>query len=600
MNSIVKANLFSVLEYVEQNLPKAKTPAQILFLANEINEISKRHKELEHQDRIRFLQTRNKLQEKLEKKAKQVNKGYAGYLDEKEAYHFTSIPSLINVFEENRLQMPLSITTNILLGEKETSTIKDYNQSMGSKATRFSDLDAVIVFDLNKVKAHSKFRLGSKETGTHFGEYEIVIDEFEKPFTYFINRIEIAPNKIQQVMDEKIYVFLKSGNYKEMTFGSRAEMLNIPLVAKKKIEVKEVLFGHTTPRYAAGGLIAPNGKKSNLTPEQYALVRTPEFKAWFGDWENSPETASKVVDENGEPLVVYHGTKPNRYAFNIFQIYNEGAFFSEDRYVAKRYSYNYNQTEYGEIKSVFLNIRKPEFVKSVKYKYEGFSGADANLKKRSEKMKQKYPELKNTPYKYKDLVRETSQKKGYDGFILENHSWGDYIDKNSKQYAVFSPTQIKLADGSNTTFDGSNPDIRYAKGGVLDSLNPTGSVFADYSAEQIDKLPLGKNITTYDKTAGLKPEQQVTVYRGVPAGVTQIVSGDFITTNKQLAKDYAGIDNVISMIVRADEILDDITEPLGEEYILRLHTPRFSAGGLIHSLKRILPKRILKLSDLPF
>jgi len=61
-------------------------------------------------------------------------------------------------------------------------------------------------------------------------------------------------------------------------------------------------------RYDKGGLIAPNGKKSNLTPEQYKLVRTPEFKKWFGDWENDPKNASQVVDENGEPLVVYHGT----------------------------------------------------------------------------------------------------------------------------------------------------------------------------------------------------------------------------------------------------------------------------------------------------
>ena len=69
-------------------------------------------------------------------------------------------------------------------------------------------------------------------------------------------------------------------------------------------------------RYAEGGLIAPNGKPSNLTPEQYKLVRTPEFKAWFGDWENSPENASKVVDENGEPLVVYHGTEREFTIFN--------------------------------------------------------------------------------------------------------------------------------------------------------------------------------------------------------------------------------------------------------------------------------------------
>ena len=41
-------------------------------------------------------------------------------------------------------------------------------------------------------------------------------------------------------------------------------------------------------------LLAPNGKPSKLSPELYKLVRTPEFKNWFGDWENNPESASKV------------------------------------------------------------------------------------------------------------------------------------------------------------------------------------------------------------------------------------------------------------------------------------------------------------------
>lgn len=52
---------------------------------------------------------------------------------------------------------------------------------------------------------------------------------------------------------------------------------------------------------------APNGKNSNLTERQWLQVRTKAFKEWFGDWENNPSKASKVVDENGEPLVVYHG-----------------------------------------------------------------------------------------------------------------------------------------------------------------------------------------------------------------------------------------------------------------------------------------------------
>ena len=55
-------------------------------------------------------------------------------------------------------------------------------------------------------------------------------------------------------------------------------------------------------------LKAPNGEDSNLNPHQWKQVRTTRFKAWFGDWEADPENASKVVDENGEPMVVYHGT----------------------------------------------------------------------------------------------------------------------------------------------------------------------------------------------------------------------------------------------------------------------------------------------------
>jgi hypothetical protein len=53
-----------------------------------------------------------------------------------------------------------------------------------------------------------------------------------------------------------------------------------------------------------------------------------------------------------------------------------------------------------------------------------------------------------------------------------------------------------------------------------------------------------------------------------------------VTTNKQLAKDYAGNGKVISKEVRADEILDDITEPLGEEYILRLKKTMENGGEL--------------------
>ena len=47
------------------------------------------------------------------------------------------------------------------------------------------------------------------------------------------------------------------------------------------------------------------------------LCYTPSFLDWFGDWVDNPDNASKVVDENGEPLMVYHGSPE---VFNEFDL----------------------------------------------------------------------------------------------------------------------------------------------------------------------------------------------------------------------------------------------------------------------------------------
>lgn len=66
---------------------------------------------------------------------------------------------------------------------------------------------------------------------------------------------------------------------------------------------------------------APNGQPTKLTERQWVQVRTPSFAAWFGPWQeygfgtekgtvwnDDKGLVSKAIDENGEPLVVYHGT----------------------------------------------------------------------------------------------------------------------------------------------------------------------------------------------------------------------------------------------------------------------------------------------------
>lgn len=68
--------------------------------------------------------------------------------------------------------------------------------------------------------------------------------------------------------------------------------------------IKDLLFENE--------LLAPNGKPSNLSADHYKLVRSEPFKGWFGDWENDPKSASKILDNNGEPLLVYHVTDIER------------------------------------------------------------------------------------------------------------------------------------------------------------------------------------------------------------------------------------------------------------------------------------------------
>ena len=184
-----------------------------------------------------------------------------------------------------------------------------------------------------------------------------------------------------------------------------------------------------------GGLLASNGKPSNLTPEQYKLVRTPEFKAWFGDWENDPQNASKVLDENREPLVVYHNSNKEFYIFKTKgvietlggNVENEGVYFSPIKEM-------YNSK--GKIQyDVFLNIKNPFY----------------------------------TTNQIENAIISTNQKnniikQGFDGTILK-------IKNNIIEFVVFEANQIKLADGRNTIFDTNNLDIRFEKGGFITNDN---------------------------------------------------------------------------------------------------------------------------------
>jgi hypothetical protein len=250
-------------------------------------------------------------------------------------------------------------------------------------------------------------------------------------------------------------------------------------------------------------LLAPNGKPSNLTAEQYKLVRTPAFKKWFGDWENSPETASKVVDINGEPMVVWRGESKD---FNVFEYKklgstlktawrNAGFYFSPTKQGAEQYMYFYQR---GVLKQFFLNIKNTYTLDSKEFFDIMDWGSLPTQRFKTNKSA--------TDFAIKRISEIKSAN--YDGAfvtILENN--------NVLEIIAFEPEQIKLADGSNTTFDGNNPDIRFEDGGTIkypQQIKVKG--FGVISKEQLIKNgsnSLDKAYERYipiNKIEGLDPE----------------------------------------------------------------------------------------------
>jgi len=101
-----------------------------------------------------------------------------------------------------------------------------------------------------------------------------------------------------------------------------------------------------TTRERVGGELAQG--TFNYSVGQRVLTDTNPFKGWFGEWDVDPTTASKVVDPDGKPMVVYHGTQRADRVGDRFRksraTSGPMAFFTNDPAIASSYSTNKRDT----------------------------------------------------------------------------------------------------------------------------------------------------------------------------------------------------------------------------------------------------------------
>lgn len=213
--------------------------------------------------------------------------------------------------------------------------------------------------------------------------------------------------------DRKIY----SGLGRQIGWGTDGEPLIIP-----------------TSKWSE---INPNPTRSPGEGEQYSINTESEaFKKWFGD--------SKVVDENGKPLVVYHGTLNNFEAFSDKKSVNTdrsitrkfGFFFTSDLTEAERYSH-WNGATKGKLLETYLSIQNPypmpysEFDTFAMYEFNKMKESGYRF---SDDDERKWKKEATTAVNKKKVEL---QQQGYDGIFVKTNSG------TITEYVVFSPSQIK-------------------------------------------------------------------------------------------------------------------------------------------------------------
>lgn len=166
-----------------------------------------------------------------------------------------------------------------------------------------------------------------------------------------------------------------------------------------------------------------NSNGDRIAKSKEALTN---FWRWFGD--------SKVVDEQGRPLVVYHGSA---YKFDEFDnvFGRRGIYFTSDKELSKTYTLRSTR---DSIYNVYLKIEKPLVL--------DYKGSDYTSE--IEVNNQKYTE-------FDDIVGDAKEQ-GYDGVIAKNildlgySATQEDTDKIADDYVAFEPNQIKSVDNRGT------------------------------------------------------------------------------------------------------------------------------------------------------
>ena len=331
-------------------------------------------------------------------------------------------------------------------------------------------------------------------------------------------------NALQRFMD-RLVAAVKAWAFDQL--GININLTPNDMVALAERMVSQALVENSAQKVraeyqgTAKWMKAPNGKNTNLSEQQWLQVRTPEFKNWFGDWENDPQNASEVLDENGEPKVVYHGTAAQFTEFKLGGgLLGRGIYLTDNLNTAEMYANIRSNANAGVVMPLFVNMRNS-------FKTNGTAKRD-------------------------EIVAATETGE-YQGIL---HSF-----ENDEILVALDPTQVKMAIGNAGTFDSTDPSVLFSRQsanmqamlqGIVGNMNKQGAKKLKLQASRKFKDSLQYLLQ------GLGRRQLVEVYSKL---LPQLQKYNILAAQMDADKNEAGA-NADELVVRWSKIKDE--QPLAE------------------------------------
>lgn len=246
------------------------------------------------------------------------------------------------------------------------------------------------------------------------------------------------------------------------------------------------------------------------------------FSKWFGD--------SKVVDENGNPMVVYHGSKEeftevdtrpdipsqleSQSSYGFYLTADEGNARAYGDRIMPLYVRAENPMDVrSDLRSAMLSAES--YINDYLYRYgsdntvedlvranldvEDFMKPDSGTEYDIPQYYWDVDEM--APWAIRNGLAEYAEYNNYDSVFFQDNNRGDIYDS----FVVFEPEQVKSATDNVGTYDPENPDIRFSRAGTAGTFTWGNRKASKAPASQWEEE--NRRIRGQDQTAWNKAEK---------------------------------------------------------------------------------------------